>query len=129
LTTTGLNINNATRPGYVYESSNYYHFKSNMSNYALFSQSTFLTASNLALGDRRDPDGSEVHHDADDSQNPDTLAVVGAIVAEDDCTDNTAKVTGSTNEARHDTVGKRMNMWDEGEVGTVSSVHEQLHRM
>lgn len=64
---------------------------------------TFLSATNLVLGNRPNPDEHAVqryHHYAND---PEDLRVVRLVVTEDDGKDNTAKVSGCADNTRKHT--------------------------
>ena len=59
-----------------------------------------LTASDLALGNWSDPAERQVDDDRDYTDDPKHLAIVRAIVAEDDGENNPAQVTHSTGKTR-----------------------------
>lgn len=67
-------------------------------------QRTILTATDLSLADRRDPAYQKVDTNGHDTNNPEDLAIVCAVVAEDDSEDNAAEVTSSTSDTRNDTI-------------------------
>ena len=49
-----------------------------------------------------DPTKREIHRDAHNANDPDTLAVFLALDAEDDGVDDTAEVAGGAGDAGHD---------------------------
>ena len=63
---------------------------------------SLLVPSDLALGDGPDPAEREVDDDGNDADDPKHLAVVLAVVAEDDGEDDAAKVTRSAGAAGDD---------------------------
>lgn len=62
-------------------------------------------APNLPLRDGPDPAEPQVDGDGDDANDPKHLAVVLAVVAEDDGEDNTAEVSRGTGTAGDDALG------------------------
>lgn len=56
--------------------------------------------SDLALGNRPDPAQCQVNSDGNDANDPEHLAIVLAVVSEDDGEDNTTEVTCSTGASR-----------------------------
>ena len=63
----------------------------------------FLVTADLPLGDGSDPAEREVDGDGYDADDPEHLAVVFAVVAEDDGEDDAAEVARSASAARDDT--------------------------
>lgn len=94
----------------------------------LFSASTgSLAAANLASRNGLDPGGEQVDGNGDDTDDPEGLGVVDALVTEDDGKDDATKVTGGAGHAGDDTVGSGVNVGDEGEAGTVAGLEEEGH--
>ena len=82
---------------------------------------------NLSLGNWSDPAQGHVDGDGDDTDDPEDLRIVVAVVTEDDGEDDASKIANSTGAATDDTVGIGMHVWDEGEVGTVAGFEEEGH--
>jgi hypothetical protein len=61
-------------------------------------------ATDLSLVDRRDPAYQKVDANGHYTDYPEDLAIVGAVVAEDDSKDNAAEITSSTSDTRDDTI-------------------------
>ena len=84
-----------------------------------------LSATDLTFWNWPNPAYSKVDGDGDDTNDPEGLCVVGAVVAENDGKDDTTKVTHGTGEARDDTVGMRVNVRDQRVVETVGTLKEE----
>ena len=63
-------------------------------------------------------------HDTDD---PKYLAILGAIVPEDDGEDDSAKIAAGTGESRHDAVGVGVHVGHEAEVSAVAALEKEGH--
>lgn len=59
-----------------------------------------LATTNLALGDRLDPNEHEVHDNHHYANDPEDLGVIGVVVAKDDGVDDTTKVACRTDDTR-----------------------------
>ena len=66
------------------------------------SHNSFLVAANLTFGDGFDPAEPEVDGDGDDADDPEYLAVVLAVVSEDDGEDDSAQVSTGAGDAGYD---------------------------
>lgn len=72
-----------------------------------------------------DPANGQLECDGDDTNDPDTLAVVWRQVPEDDGENDTTKVTHGTSETRHDTVGMWVHVRHKGVTDTVATLKEE----
>lgn len=86
-----------------------------------------LPPANLPLRNRPHPRQTHVQSDDHASHDPEHPRVLTRMVAEDDGEDDTTKVTRCTNNARQDTVSVRVDVRDEGKVGTIPGFHEDGH--
>jgi len=59
-------------------------------------------STNLPLRNRSDPTQSQVDDDCNNSNDPERLPVIIALVTENYCKDNPAKVACGTSDARYD---------------------------
>jgi hypothetical protein len=78
-----------------------------------------------SLWHRLDPANSQVDGNGNDTNDPDSLAVVWCKVTEDNGEDDTTKVTTGTGETRNDAVGVGVNVRHEGVVNTVATLEEE----
>ena len=68
-----------------------------------------------------------MHHQANDTDDPERLRVVLLHVPEDDSKDDTTKVASSTSHPRDNTIGLRLNVWHESEVCPIASFQKDSH--
>lgn len=80
---------------------------------------------NLSLRDRLDPAEGQIDRNSHDANDPNDLVVAGAVVAEDDCEDDAAEVSGAAGAARDDAVGKGVDVGHEAEDGAVGALEEE----
>jgi hypothetical protein len=84
-----------------------------------FSTAVFSSPSNLALGKRRHPTHQQVETNDHAAHDPKALGIVCAVESEQDREDDAAEIAHGANCTTEDTVGVRVDVWDEGEIGTV----------
>lgn len=65
---------------------------------------------NLAFGNRSNPTQADVNRNSDDSNDPNHLVVMRAIVSEDDGEDDTAEISRRPRASGDDTVRVRVNV-------------------
>lgn len=90
--------------------------------------STILThpssPSNLVLGRRADPAHSKIHGNGNDTDDPNTLGIVGVTVAENDGANDTTEIASRTDESGNNAVGEGVHVGNKGEVSAVAGVHK-----
>lgn len=86
-----------------------------------------LATTDLSPRDRVDPGDTDIDRNSDHADDPESLAVVGLQVAEDDGEDDTTQVTSGTSYTRDDTVGVWMNMRNDGKDSSIGSLEEESH--
>jgi hypothetical protein len=82
----------------------------------------FSPPSNLTLGKRRHPSHQQVETDDHTPHDPKTLRIVRAVESEQDGENDTSKIAHGAHSAAENTVGMRVDVWDESEIGSVVSV-------
>lgn len=87
------------------------------------------SAADLASGNRGHPTEGEVERNSDNTDDPERLGVIRAIIheAKYDAKDHAAEVTGCTGTARNNTIGLWVDMWDETEVAPITCLEEYSH--
>lgn len=83
-----------------------------------FSMAVFSPPSNLALGKRRHPTHQQVETNDHASHDPEALGIIRAVKSEQDGEYDAAEIAHGAYCAAEDTVGVRVDVWDEGEVGS-----------
>lgn len=76
-------------------------------------------STNLAFGKRRHPRHDNVESNDHAAHDPETLGVFCAVESEQYSEDDSAKIAHGSYRAAENTVGVRVDVWDEGEIGSV----------
>ena len=87
-----------------------------------FTMAIFSSPSNLALGKRWYPTHQQVETDDHAAHDPEALGIIRAVESEQDREDDAAEIAHGANCTTEDTVGVRVDVRDEGEVGAVNLV-------
>jgi len=97
---------------------------------AVSEQRKISATANLPLRNWRDPAENEVKSDVDDADDPERLGIIGAVInkPKDDAEDDAAEVTGRACRAGDNTVGVRVDVRDEAEVGAVAGLEKYGHQ-
>jgi hypothetical protein len=79
----------------------------------------FSSSSNLALRKRRHPSHQQVETNDHASHDPEALRIIRAMEPEQNRKDNASEIAHGAHRAAEDAIGVRVDVWDEGEIGTV----------
>ena len=80
---------------------------------------------NLPLWNGSDPAQGQIDRNGNDTNDPDRLLVILALVPEADGKDDAAQITRTARTTRDDTIGIRMDMWHEAEDGAIGALEEE----
>ena len=86
-----------------------------------------LMPTNLALRNRPNPTQRQIDRDSDDTDDPNGLLVIRALVPKDDSEDDATQIANAARAAGDDAVREGVHMRHEAEDGTVGALEEESH--
>jgi len=92
--------------------------------YISIQNSKYSLTTNLSLRDRSDPRNSNISRDGNSTQNPKDLSIMNTIIPKNNRKDDPTKISTCANYPAYNSIGKWVHVRNEGEVGTIASIHE-----